>query len=157
MAKKTPAELNEARKKKREEEARRKQEEIAEKRAIYERLMVLRAAKGKKEQLKSVLQGYYNEIDKLSKKAPAEQITELALKRINELIRQCKELLQGDPFIDSIDLFVAAGERPEHRDALLLLRDLRQGIERFENELGVLSRQVDGNDAALQRILNEIQ
>lgn len=42
--------------------------------------------------------------------------------------------MQGDEFIDSIDLFVAAGERPEHRDALLILGDLRQGIKRIKEE-----------------------
>ena len=128
--------------KQREEEAARE----AELAPLRERLAKIRALAGKKEQLKSVLKGYYDEMDKLSKKAPADQVTELALRRTNDLIRQCKELLQGDSFIDSIDLFVAAGERPEHRDVLLVLRDLMQGIERYEKEARDLSERLSPRD-----------
>jgi DNA repair exonuclease SbcCD ATPase subunit len=153
MANLTPAELQEARQRKRQEEAdaRRKAEEAEQAEAIEieaklaplrDRLERLRTTEGRKDQLKSVLHGYYEELEKLSKKAPADQVTELQLKRINELIRQCKEVLQGDPFVDSLELFVAAGERPEHRDALFVLRDLRQGIQRFEEEVQRLLRQI---------------
>jgi hypothetical protein len=146
----------EAERKEREEAAAKEAAEEAEMAKSRDRLASLRASAGRKGQLKSVLQGYYGELDKLSKKAPADEVTELALKRINDLIKQCKELLQGDPFIDSIDQFVAAGERPEHRDALLVLRDLQQGIARFEEELQGLERRVDGINRSLQRLMNEI-
>lgn len=154
MARKTPAELNEARRKKQREEEKRQREEEVTLARLHERLAALQAAEGRKEQLESVLKGYYAEMDKLAKKAPADQVTELALRRVNELIKQCKELLQGDPFIDSIDLFVAAGERPEHRDVLLVLRDLQQGIERWERELRDLRHRLRGPGGSLEKLLN---
>ena len=86
-------------------------------------------------ELDSVLDGLYTEIDKLCKKAPADEVTELALKRVNALITACKELLKGDEFIDSIDIFVPAGERPELRDVLLVLSELTQGMKRARSQL----------------------
>jgi hypothetical protein len=84
------------------------------------------------ELLRSVLAGLYDEIDKLTKKAPADEITELGLRQVNAVITGVKELLAGDPFIDAIDPFVPAGENPEHRDVLLILRQLKQGLDRWE-------------------------
>lgn len=82
--------------------------------------------------LTNVLVGHYDEVDKLCKKAPAEEITELLLKRVNQLIGQTKLLLRGDPFIDTIDVFVPAGDLPELRDVLIILRELKQGLTRWD-------------------------
>ena len=84
--------------------------------------------------LDSVLKGLYDEVEKMTKKAPADEITELGLGRVNDLLKRAKDLLKGDPFIDSIDPFVAAGENPEHRDVLLILREIRQGMGRQHDE-----------------------
>jgi len=108
---------------------------MAEKR---ERLEFLEVTEERRQQIKSVLEGLYDEIDKLTKKAPADEITELALRRVNGIINAAKELLKGDPFIDSIDPFVAAGEYPEHRDVLIILREIKQGMGRQEVEYGQL-------------------
>lgn len=138
MAKLTGKELAERARQRREEKEehlqREEDERLAEIEPLRRRLAYLRGQKGRRDQLKSVLDGLYDEMDKLSKKAPADQVTELALKRINDVIRRGKELMQGDEFIDSIEVFVAAGERPEHRDVLLVLRELRQGMQRLEAE-----------------------
>lgn len=80
--------------------------------------------------LNSVATGLYEEVDKLAKKAPVDEISDLALKRINAVITEAKELLKSDPFVASIDVFVAAGENPQYRDVLLILREVRQGIKR---------------------------
>jgi hypothetical protein len=81
--------------------------------------------------LASVLAGLYDEIDKLAKKAPADEITELGLRQTNSVISAAKEFLAGDPFIDEITPFVPAGENPEYRDVLLVLRQLKQGLARW--------------------------
>lgn len=138
MPRLTPDELTEARRRKRLERERTQEEaerRMAEKR---ERLEFLEVTEERRQQIKSVLEGLYDEIDKLTKKAPADEITELALRRVNGIINAAKELLKGDPFIDSIDPFVAAGEYPEHRDVLIILREIKQGMGRQEVEYGQL-------------------
>lgn len=124
MARPTPQELQAARKLKAEE--RRREEKEAEQRIVdeearlraerearvattipsMERLAFLRDSQPKVSQLESVLDGLYTEMDKLSKKAPADQVTELALKRVNEVIKRGKELMAGDEFVDNATLFL---------------------------------------------------
>jgi hypothetical protein len=131
---KTPRELNEARRKK---QAERQAAELAarEARAMAKsRYEELESKRPKYNLVHNVLDGLYDEIEKLTKKAPADQVTELALRRVNALIKEAKELLKGDPFIDTIDVFVAAGDNPENRDVLLILREIRQGLKRQNSE-----------------------
>lgn len=80
--------------------------------------------------LKSVVEGLYIEIDKLTKKAPAEPITELALEQINDVITDTKGLMQDDPYIQKLNKFVPAGDMPPHRDALIVLGQVKQGLNR---------------------------
>lgn len=88
--------------------------------------------------LDSVSLGLYTEIDKLSKKAPAESVTDLALEQMNDVIRETKELIDSDPYIQRLNEFVAAGDNPQHRDAVIVLRQIRQGLERFRSQLDSL-------------------
>lgn len=80
--------------------------------------------------LASELEGLYIEIDKLSKKSPAAKISDLELASVNGLVELVKDLLQGDPFVDKLKQFVPAGENPEYREALLVLRQMIQGMNR---------------------------
>lgn len=98
----------------------------------------LRANQSRYKQLESVVRGMYQEIEKLAKKSPADQVSELMLNRMNSLITKCKEAMTGDEFIDSLTIFVAAGERPENRDALIVLRELMQGLDRHGDEVRAL-------------------
>ena len=66
----------------------------------------------------------------LTKKAPAESVTDLALNQINDVIRDVKELLQDDPYIQQLVEFIPAGDNPELRDALLVIGQIRQGLKR---------------------------
>jgi hypothetical protein len=88
--------------------------------------------------LDSVSHGLYDEIDKLAKKAPAEPVTDLALEQINDVIRETKQLIQSDPYVRRLNEFVAAGDNPQHRDAVIVLRQIRQGLERFGRQLDSL-------------------
>jgi hypothetical protein len=134
MRRKGGLELVEAKRRKIEEKKKAQAAREAEVARLCSRLAYLRANADRGDQLSSVLNGLYMEMDKLSKKAPADEVTELALRKVNAVITGCKELMRGDEFIDSIDVFVAAGERPEHRDVVLVLSELRQGIDRLERE-----------------------
>jgi hypothetical protein len=81
--------------------------------------------------LEDVSLGLYEELDKLAKKAPADQVTNLVLEQTNEVIHEAKELLSEDPFIKRYKEFVAAGDNPEHRDVVVVLLQIRQGLGRF--------------------------
>jgi hypothetical protein len=83
--------------------------------------------------LQSVAQGLYEELDKLCKKSPAEQITDLALEQVNTVIEETKDLLINDSYIKRLKKFVAAGDNPEHRDVVVVLRQILQGLKRFED------------------------
>ena len=88
----------------------------------------------------SELQGVYDEIDKLCKKAPNEPITNLQLGVVNRLIEKSKRLLDGDRIVGEISSFVAAGDNPEYRDVLTVLRQLRQGLQRFKVKYSLMWR-----------------
>lgn len=85
--------------------------------------------------LESVSLGLYEELDKLCKKAPAEKLTDLILANLNDIIKETKELAEEDPYIQRLTVFVAAGDNPEQRDALVVLRQIRQGLERHRKKL----------------------
>lgn len=84
------------------------------------------------EQISSELDGLYQELDKIYKKAPAEPISDLTVENVNNLIRDTKEVIQGDPYLDRIKEFVPAGDNPEYRDVIIVLRQLRQSMDRFK-------------------------
>lgn len=88
--------------------------------------------------LESVSLGLYDEIDKLSKKAPAEPVTDLVLTQMNEVIRETKELVTDDPYVQRLQEFVPAGDNPQHRDAVVVMRQVRQGLDRFRRHLNPL-------------------
>jgi hypothetical protein len=80
--------------------------------------------------LESVSLGMYDEVDKLTKKAPAEPVTELVLEQVNDVIRETKQLAQEDSYVQKLAEFVPAGDFPELRDVLFVLRQIRQGLAR---------------------------
>jgi hypothetical protein len=84
--------------------------------------------------LDSVSRGLYEEIDKLAKKAPAEPITELVLSEMNQVIRETKELAIDDSYVQRLQEFIPAGDNPQHRDAVVVLRQVRDGLDRFKDQ-----------------------
>jgi hypothetical protein len=107
--------------------------------------------------LNSVSEGLYEEIDKLSKKAPAEMVTDLALLQINDVIREIKQLIDSDPYIQRLVEFVSAGDNPQHRDAVIVLRQLRQGLERFERKINSIIQELSKNLKDAKGLLSAIR
>jgi hypothetical protein len=99
--------------------------------SLLEKIRALRERERRVDVLEDVSLGLYEELDKLAKKAPADQVTNLVLEQTNEVVREAKELLSEDPFIKRYKEFVAAGDNPEHRDVVVVLRQIRQGLGRF--------------------------
>lgn len=96
-----------------------------------------------RELLDSVSQGLYDEIDKLTKKAPAEPITDLVLEQTNDVIKETKQLIASDSYVQRLNQFVAAGDNPQHRDVVIVLRQIRQGLARFETDLQQIRSAID--------------
>lgn len=84
------------------------------------------------EMIKSELMGLYDEVDKLVRILPKESITPLQLKITNDLLGKAKVLLSEDTAIDQVEIFVREAGMPEYRDVIIVLRQIRQGLERFE-------------------------
>lgn len=121
--------------KKQEAEQRRleeEQQELAEQEEREEELRQGLRIKQAYNMLLSEVTGLYDEMDKLAKKVPNEPVTNLQLRILNSFINKAKHLLSGDTIIDEIEVFVAAGDNPEYRDAVTVLRQIRQGLERFK-------------------------
>lgn len=110
-----------------EEEARLLAEQEAQEKELLDGI----ARKQAFELLQSEVEGLYDEIDKLAKRAMNEPVTSLQLKIVNSFIKKAKYLLSGDTIIDEVEVFVSAGDNPEYRDFLTVLRQIRQGLERF--------------------------
>ncbi len=138
MARLTPAELNAAKK------ARQEEAEMAARKREDER-EALEQQKSRSEQLSSALKALYDEMDKLNRKSPAMNISELSLGRVNKTIRSVKELLAEaqDDFVDEIAEFVPAGDMPEYRDVVLVLSQLKAGLERYQSKRRASWRALD--------------
>lgn len=124
-----------ARKKEVETEMRRRQQKRTQLEEVVSYLRVLldelSTQTEKRGLLQSVVSGLYLEIQMLAKKAPSETITDLALENINRVISDTKELMQDDPYIQTLEVFIPAGDLPELRDALIVLGQIIKGLERF--------------------------
>jgi len=153
LAKLTSEELLAAKKRAAEERAA-EQQRIAEERALEqkranERNLWLAEAKQRHNQLVSVVHALYDEVDKLSRKWPTMPITPLTLEKTNRAIAAVKDLLknESDDFAEDIAIIVPAGDLPETRDTVLILRQVQAALNRFggkyEAEWRKLNRQDD--------------
>jgi hypothetical protein len=84
--------------------------------------------------LKSELDGVYVEMDKLCKKAPREPLSDLQTTIVNGVIHKTKHFLAEDTIVKEVSPFVPAGDNPEYRDALTVLQQLRQALNRFHDK-----------------------
>lgn len=105
------------------------------------------------ELLKSVADGLYEEMDKLAKKAPVDQATDLVVTHVNDVIEEARELAADDRYMQRINAFVPAGDNPEHRDVVLMLRQLRQGLERCHRELDSREDKLTGHIATAEGLI----
>jgi hypothetical protein len=102
--------------------------------------------------LESVASGLYDEVDKLSKKSPADPATDLLVDQVNEFIQDAKLLMTNDAYVQRQKLFVPAGDNPQHRDVLLVLRQVRQGLTRFKQNMEA-ERAILGNTLSQARTI----
>ena len=102
---------------------------------LRQRLDSQKALKERQTYLHSVATGLYEELDKLCKKSAADEITELMLTQINDVISETKALAKDDPYVQRYSVFVAAGDNPQQRDAVVMLRQVLQALDRFGKQI----------------------
>lgn len=83
------------------------------------------------EALSNHLAGFYEEIDKLAKGKSMLEVTELVVEQANNVIRDAKNIVEGDTYLDRVKEFVPAGDNPVYPDVLLTLRTVQQCLSRF--------------------------
>jgi hypothetical protein len=98
---------------------------------IEQRIQTARANAGRYEALRSQLQGYYEEIDKLAKGKTMLEVTDLVVEQTNDIIRDAKLIIEGDTYLDRVKEFVPAGDNPVYPDILLVLRTIQQSLSRY--------------------------
>lgn len=118
------------------------------------RLQLASETKQKFNWLKSEIEDLYFEFDKLTKKAAAQRITDLALENVNAAVNDAKELLSGDRSVDRLKSFVAAGENPVNSDVLLVLSKLRTALRRFDSTWSRTWR--EAGPSSVERLLDDL-
>ena len=90
--------------------------------------------------LESFVEGLYEEMDKLSKKDPAQYMSSLAKTRVNRAIRDARSLMAAhDEYIADLREFDPERQYDQVRDAVLILREIRQGLTRLDERFDLSS------------------
>lgn len=111
---------------------------------LQQALRDVRSLSARREMLSSHVEGFYQEIDKLTKGKALLEVTPLMVDQANDIIRDAKQIVAGDTYLDRIKEFVPAGDNPVYPDVLVVVRGVRQSLERGAGELTRLrSRIVD--------------
>ena len=80
-------------------------------------------------------EGFYEEIDKLAKGKALMEVTPLVVEQANCIIRDAKNLVENDVYLDRIKEFVPAGDNPVYPDVLVTIRSVRDSLSRGRREL----------------------
>ena len=136
MPRPTPEQLQEAKRRKAEERRQLEEQERIEREQDMARAKRIDALKDEHAQLDSFVTGVYEELSKLNVKWPNLPVSKLQLEQTNRAIRQLKEVMKDeqDEFVEDIHEFVPAGDLPEARDVVLVLRQIKQTLKRLENK-----------------------
>lgn len=101
-------------------------------------IVAVRNAEERRSALFSHLEGFYSEIDKLTKLTKGQTllpVTELMVSGMNEIVRDAKSIVSEDSYLDRVKEFVAAGDNPAYPDVLVKARTVMGSLERFKHRL----------------------
>jgi hypothetical protein len=113
---------------------------------IENEVVDIRNAEAQRKALFSHLEGFYAEIDKLTKLTKGQlliPVTDLVVNNVNEIVREAKLIVSRDPHLDRVKEFVAAGENPAYPDVLLKARMVIGSLERFGGLLEARGTEVE--------------
>lgn len=103
-------------------------------RMLSEKLRDLLKLRQQRDGLVDHLKGFYDEADKLAKGKAMIAVTSLVLDETNQIIRDAKALVEDDPYLDRVKEFVPAGDNPLYPDVVVVLRTVRQALDRAAAE-----------------------
>ncbi|MBS1793391.1 MAG: hypothetical protein JSS81_06030 [Acidobacteria bacterium] len=83
--------------------------------------------------LHNVASGLYLEADKLCKKNPKLIASDYLVDQTNLVIKETKEIVEGDSFVDRLTQIIPAGENPDIPDVVIRLNQVKSGLERYKN------------------------
>ena len=101
---------------------------------LQDELRAVNKLSNRRDALVSHLGGFYQEIDKLTKGKTLLPVTPLMVEQANDIIRDAKEIVTDDTYLDRIKEFVPAGDNPPYPDVLVVMRGVRDGLERGEGQ-----------------------
>ncbi len=82
----------------------------------------------------SITRGLYDEISRLSWRIPLDPLSPLEQEQVNRLLCDVKKLVWYDRCIQELEPFTPH-DCPDYRQAVVILRMLRQGLERFGEQM----------------------
>lgn len=107
--------------------------------------------------LSSHLDGFYAEIAVLAKGKTLVEATDLVVVQINDIIRDAKEIVQNDVYLDRIKEFVAAGNNPVYPDVLIVARAIRQSLGRCKTEFEEQTRRINKTTTRAETIIGALE
>ena len=75
------------------------------------------------------------EVDKLAKGNRHVEATDLTVQQANDAIRDAKEIVTNDAYLDRVKEFVPAGENPVYPDVLIVLATVQGALRRAQPAL----------------------
>ena len=102
---------------------------------LQNELKAVKKLRSRRDALVSHLAGFYQEIDKLTKGKTLLPVTPLMVEQANDIIRDAKEVVTGDTYLDRIKEFIPAGDNPLFPDVLVVMRGVRDSLKRGEGQL----------------------
>jgi len=109
---------------------------------LEEAVRVARERVVRHDALTNHLVGFYEEVDKLAKGRSLLEATTLIVDQANDIIRDAKGIVDGDPYLDRIKEFVPAGTNPVYPDVLLVARSVQQCLGRAAKQLSDRDKRV---------------
>jgi len=73
-------------------------------------------------------EGFYDEINKLAKGKTLVEATPLFVDQANDIIRDAKDIVTSDVYLDRIKEFAPAGNNPVYPEILVAVRAVRQSL-----------------------------
>jgi hypothetical protein len=98
-------------------------------------LKALRKCAKRCEELLNHSGGFYDEINKLAKGKALVEATHLAVNLANDIVRDAKEIVRDDVYLDRTKEFVPAGDNPVYPDVPLTIRAVRQSLGGCQKDL----------------------
>lgn len=94
------------------------------------------------EALSNHSEGFYDEINKLAKGKTLVETTPLFVDQTNDIIRDAKDIVKNDVYLDRIKEFVPAGNSPVYPEVLVTVRAVRQSLGRCKADFRVQEKRL---------------